>query len=80
MNSASGLQQRLHNSQKELLTLTLGVGVLALLNFSGLVPWLLGSEATWIIAGLLLLGGVVVLLSQQVDNQAELLAEALGEP
>ena len=80
MNSASGLQQRLHDSQKELLTLTLGVGVLALLNFSGLVPWLLASEAAWIIAGLLLLGGVVVLLSQQVDNQAELLAEALGEP
>ena len=80
MNSASGLQQRLHDNQKELLTLTLGVGVLALLNFSGLVPWLLGSEAAWIIAGLLLLGGVVVLLSQQVANQAELLAEALGEP
>jgi len=80
MNSASGLQQRLHDGQKELLTLTLGVGVLALLNFSGLVPWLLGSEAAWIIAGLLLLGGVVVLLSQQVANQAELLAEALGEP
>ncbi len=80
MNSASGLQQRLHDSQKELLTLTLGVGVLALLNFSGLVPWLLASEAAWIIAGLLLLGGVVVLLSQQVANQAELLAEALGEP
>ena len=79
MNSASGLQQRLHDGQKELLTLTLGVGVLALLNFSGLVPWLLGSEVAWIIAGLLLLGGVVVLLSQQVDNQAELLAEALGE-
>ena len=80
MNSASGLQQRLHDGQKELLTLTLGVGVLALLNFSGLVPWLLASEAAWIIAGLLLLGGVVVLLSQQVANQAELLAEALGEP
>ena len=80
MNSASGLQQRLHDNQKELLTLTLGVGVLALLNFSGLVPWLLASEAAWIIAGLLLLGGVVVLLSQQVANQAELLAEALGEP
>ncbi len=80
MNSASGLQQRLHDGQKELLTLTLGVGVLALLNFSGLVPWVLASEAAWIIAGLLLLGGVVVLLSQQVANQAELLAEALGEP
>ena len=80
MDSAPSLQQRLHDIQKELLTLTLGVGVLALLNFSGLVPWLLGSEAAWIIAGLLLLEGVVVLLSQQVDNQAELLAEALGEP
>jgi Ca2+:H+ antiporter len=80
MDSASRLQHRLHDNQRELLTLALGVGVLALLNFTGLVPWLLGSEAEWIVAGLLLLGGVVVLLSQQVANQAELLAEALGEP
>ena len=80
MDSAPSLQQRLHDIQKELLTLTLGVSVLALLNVTGLIPWLLGSEAAWIIAGLLFLGGVVVLLSQQVANQAELLAEALGEP
>ena len=80
MDSASSLQHRLHDNQRELFTLALGVGVLALLNFSGLVPWLLGSEAEWTIAGLLLLGSVVVLLSQQVANQAELLAEALGEP
>ena len=80
MDSTSPPQHLLRHNRRELITLAFGAGVLALLNFSGLVPWLLGSEVAWIIAGLLLLGGVVVLLSQQVDNQAELLAEALGEP
>lgn len=66
--------------RNELSTLALGGGVLALLSFSGVLDWLLASDAGLIIAGLLILGAVVVLLSQQVANQAELLAEALGEP
>ena len=51
-----------------------------MLSFSTVLPLLLESNAPWIVAGLLFLGGVVVLLSQQVANQAELLAKALGEP
>ena len=66
--------------RNELSTLGLGGGVLALLSFSGVLEWLLASDAGFIVAGLLILGAVVVLLSQQVANQAELLAEALGEP
>ena len=65
---------------KALSTLGLGGGVLTLLSFSGVLEWLLASDAGLIIAGLLILGAVVVLLSKQVANQAELLAEALGEP
>jgi len=80
MNSSQGWTQRLQDIRKELLTLALGIGVLALLSFSGLLNWLLASEAELIIAGLVLLGAVVVVLSQQVAEQAELLAEALGEP
>ena len=80
MNSSQGWTQRLQDIRKELLTLALGIGVLALLSVSGLLNWLLASEAELIIAGLVLLGAVVVVLSQQVAEQAELLAEALGEP
>lgn len=80
MNSSQGWTQRLQDMRKELLTLALGIGVLALLSVSGLLNWLLASEAELIIAGLVLLGAVVVVLSQQVAEQAELLAEALGEP
>ena len=53
--------------------------MLALLNFSGMLTFLLEGKAVWIVAGLVLLGGIVVLLSQQVANQAEQLAEAFGE-
>ena len=80
MNSSQGWTQCLQDMRKELLTLALGIGVLALLSVSGLLNWLLASEAELIIAGLVLLGAVVVVLSQQVAEQAELLAEALGEP
>ena len=80
MNSSQGWTQCLQDMRKELLTLALGIGVLALLSVSGLLNWLLDSEAELIIAGLVLLGAVVVVLSQQVAEQAELLAEALGEP
>ena len=80
MNSAPDWSERLQDMRKELLTLALGIGVLALLSVSGLLNWLLASEAELIIAGLVLLGAVVVVLSQQVAEQAELLAEALGEP
>ena len=80
MNSSQGWTQRLKDTREELLTLALGIGVLASLSVSGLLNWLLASEAELIIAGLVLLGAVVVVLSQQVAEQAELLAEALGEP
>lgn len=80
MNSRSPLSSSVMEIRNELSTLALGGGVLALLSFSGVLDWLLASEAGLIIAGLLILGAVVVLLSQQVANQAELLAEALGEP
>ena len=80
MDSTSPPQHLLRHNRRELITLAFGAGVLALLNFSGMLPFLLEGKAAWIVAGLVLLGGVVVLLSQQVANQAELLAEALGEP
>ena len=80
MDSSTGLQNFLNDNRRELIILSFGAGVLALLSFSKVLPLLLESNAPWIVAGLLFLGGVVVLLSQQVANQAELLAKALGEP
>ena len=80
MDSSTGLQNFLNDNRRELIILSFGTGVLALLSFSKVLPLLLESNAPWIVAGLLFLGGVVVLLSQQVANQAELLAKALGEP
>lgn len=80
MDSSTGFQNFLNDNRRELIILSFGAGVLALLSFSKVLPLLLESNAPWIVAGLLFLGGVVVLLSQQVANQAELLAKALGEP
>ena len=79
MSSRPALSSSIMEIRNELSTLGLGGGVLALLSFSGLLEWLLASDAGLIIAGLLILGAVVVLLSQQVANQAEMLEEALKE-
>ena len=79
-SSSLSLQQRLSLLAPELLVLALGGGVLAVLSFSGLLEWLLAGSAAAIITGLTLLGAVVVVLSNQVADQAELLAEELGEP
>ena len=62
MDSTSPPQHLLRHNRSELITLAFGAGVLALLNFSGMLPFLLEGKAAWIVAGLVLLGGVVVLL------------------
>ncbi len=79
MNSRSALSSPVMEISKELSTLGLDGGVLALLSFSRVLEWLLASDPGLIIAGLLISGAVVILLSQQVANQAEMLEEALKE-
>ena len=76
MNSAPDWSERLKDMRKELLTLALGIGVLTLLSVSGLLNWLLASEADLIIAGLVLLGAVVVVLGRHIgaDTSSALLA------
>ena len=78
--SSLSFNQRLSLLTPQLMTLALGAGVLVVLSFSGLLEWLLAGSAAAIITGLVLLGAVVVVLSNQVAEQAELLAEELGEP
>ena len=78
--SSLSFYQRLSLLTPQLVTLALGGGVLAVLSFSGLLEWLLAGSAAAIITGLVMLGAVVVVLSNQVAEQAELLAEELGEP
>ena len=78
--STLSFNQRLILLRPQLIRLALGAGVLAMLSFSGLLEWLLDGSAAAIITGLVLLGAVVVVLSNQVAEQAELLAEELGEP
>ena len=79
MSSRPALSSSIMEIRNELSTLGLGGGVLALLSFSGLLEWLLASDPGLIIVGLLISGAVVILLSQQVANQAEMLEEALKE-
>ena len=56
MNSRSALSSPVMEISKELPTLGLGGGVLALLSFSRVLEWLLASDPGLIIAGLLNLG------------------------
>ena len=72
--------QRLKLLTPELLRIGAGAVVMAVLQFSGVLGWLLSQGSSTILGGLALLAGVVLLLSMQVANQAELLAEELGEP
>ena len=63
-----------------LLPIVIGLTALLSIEFSGVMPWLLVQPTGVVLTGLGLLSGVVLLLSKSVANQADRVAELIGQP
>ena len=63
-----------------LLPIVIGLTALLSIEFSSVMPWLLFQPTGIVLTGLGLLSGVVLLLSKSVANQADRVAELIGQP
>ena len=63
-----------------LLPILIGLIALVSIEFSGVMAWLLVQPTGIVLTGLGLLSGVVLLLSKSVANQADRVAELIGQP
>ena len=63
-----------------LLPIVIGLTALLSIEFSGVMPWLLVQPTGIVLTGLGVLSGVVLLLSKSVANQADRVAELIGQP
>ena len=63
-----------------LFPILVGLVALASIEFSDVMGWLLVQPTVIVLSGLILLGGVVLLLSRSVANQADRVAELIGQP
>ena len=63
-----------------LLPILIGIAALASIEFSGVMGWLLVQPTATVLSGLGLLSAVVLLLSKSVANQADRVAELIGQP
>ena len=63
-----------------LLPILIGLIALVSIEFSGVMAWLLVQPTGIVLTGLGLLSGVVLLLSKNVANQADRVAELIGQP
>ena len=63
-----------------LFPILVGLVALASIEFSGVMGWLLVQPTVIVLGGLILLSGVVLLLSRSVANQADRVAELIGQP
>ena len=67
-------------SISQLSPLLIGVAALAAIEFSGLMSWLQGQTTITVLTGLALLSGIVLVLSKGVADQADRVAELIGQP
>ena len=65
---------------RPLLPILIGLIALGALEFSGVMMWLLVQPTATVLTGLALLSGVVLVLSKSVANQADRVAELIGQP
>ena len=63
-----------------LLPIVIGLTALLSIEFSSVMPWLLVQPTGIVLTGLGVLSGVVLLLSKSVANQADRVAELIGQP
>ena len=63
-----------------LLPILIGLTALVSIEFSGVMAWLLVQPTGLVLSGLGLLSGVVLLLSKSVANQADRVADLIGQP
>ena len=63
-----------------LLPILIGLIALVSIEFSGVMAWLLVQPTGMVLTGLGLLSGEVLLLSKSVANQADRVAELIGQP
>ena len=63
-----------------LLPILIGLTALVSIEFSGVMAWLLVQPTGLVLTGLGLLSGVVLLLSKSVANQADRVADLIGQP
>ena len=64
----------------KLLPLLLGLAALGLLEFTSIVHWLEVQKTATLLSGLGLLSGIVVVLSKNVADNADEVAEFIGQP
>ena len=63
-----------------LLPILVGLAALASIEFSDFMGWLILQPTAIVISGLIMLSSVVLLLSRSVANQADRVAELIGQP
>ena len=63
-----------------LLPILVGLAALASIEFSDVMGWLILQPTAIVISGLIMLSSVVLLLSRSVANQADRVAELIGQP
>lgn len=67
-------------SASQLSPLLIGIAALMAIEFSDLMVWLLGQPTVTVLSGLAVLSGIVLLLSKGVADQADRVAELIGQP
>ena len=67
-------------SAAKLSPLLIGIAALMAIEFSDLMVWLLGQPTVTVLSGLAVLSGIVLLLSKGVADQADRVAELIGQP
>lgn len=67
-------------SAAQLSPLLIGIAALMAIEFSDLMVWLLGQPTVTVLSGLAVLSGIVLLLSKGVADQADRVAELIGQP
>ena len=63
-----------------LLPILIGLFALGAIEFSGVMAWLLVQPTGTVLLGLTVLSAVVLMLSRSVANQADRVAELIGQP
>ena len=63
-----------------LLPILVGLAALASIEFSDVMGWLILQPTAIVISGLIMLSSVVLLLSRSMANQADRMAELIGQP
>ena len=63
-----------------LFPILVGLAVLASIELTDVMGWLLVQPTALVLSGLILLSGVVLLLSRSVADQADRVAELIGQP